>query len=239
MAQISLKRREEVSNVSNEKYQIKVLSDGNGEPLYGASVVLKGHTETGVIPTLILMAISCWQYLLRKWRWVSLYRIWSVNVEAMVGTFVKVVMKESSQTLKWSGRSRLWYAKERISGWFGYRWWSPTNWKFPVPSCLQVLPDVYCVVAVQRSGEPGADGADFGFAVFLLSMAQGVHWLSLMVCKLRAVTECYRSGSYWEFLRVERCNGYSAFMVHVVQTVWWLSKPNRDVKVTKLSLIFV
>ena len=47
---IVLKRREEVSNVSNEKYQIKgTVRDGNGEPVIAASVVLKGHTETGVI----------------------------------------------------------------------------------------------------------------------------------------------------------------------------------------------
>ena len=39
---IVLKRREEVSNVSNEKYQIKgTVRDGNGEPVIGASVVLK------------------------------------------------------------------------------------------------------------------------------------------------------------------------------------------------------
>lgn len=37
---IVLKRREEVSNVSNEKYQIKgTVRDGNGEPVIGASVV--------------------------------------------------------------------------------------------------------------------------------------------------------------------------------------------------------
>ena len=41
---IVLKRREEVSNVSNEKYQIKgTVRDGNGEPVIGASVVLKGY----------------------------------------------------------------------------------------------------------------------------------------------------------------------------------------------------
>ena len=41
---IVLKRREEVSNVSNEKYQIKgTVRDGNGEPVIGASVVLKGQ----------------------------------------------------------------------------------------------------------------------------------------------------------------------------------------------------
>ena len=96
---IVLKRREEVSNVSNEKYQIKgTVRDGNGEPVIGASVVLKGHTETGVITDIdgnFVLTVPAKKVTLS----ISYIGYDPVNVEATVGTFVKVVMKESSQTL--------------------------------------------------------------------------------------------------------------------------------------------
>ena len=168
---IVLKRREEVSNVSNEKYQIKgSVRDGNGEPVIGASVVLKGHT--GVITDIdgnFVLTVPAKKVTLS----ISYIGYDPVNVEATVGTFVKVVMKESSQTLNevvvvGYGTQK----KESVVG--SVQMVKPDELK--VPSCLQVLPDVWLVLlpySVPVSREPM--GPTFGFAVFLLSMAQGVH----------------------------------------------------------------
>ena len=158
---IVLKRREEVSNVSNEKYQIKgTVRDGNGEPVIGASVVLKGHTETGVITDIdgnFVLTVPAKKVTLS----ISYIGYDPVNVEATVGTFVKVVMKESSQTLNevvvvGYGTQK----KESVVG--SVQMVKPDELKVPSSQLSTGFAGRLAgVVAVQRSGEPGADGADF------------------------------------------------------------------------------
>ena len=158
---IVLKRREEVSNVSNEKYQIKgSVRDGNGEPVIGASVVLKGHTETGVITDIdgnFVLTVPAKKVTLS----ISYIGYDPVNVEATVGTFVKVVMKESSQTLNevvvvGYGTQK----KESVVG--SVQMVKPDELKVPSSQLSTGFAGRLAgVVAVQRSGEPGADGADF------------------------------------------------------------------------------
>lgn len=99
-----------------------------------------------------------------------------VNVEATVGTFVKVVMKESSQTLNevvvvGYGTQK----KESVVG--SVQMVKPDELKVPqFPVVYRFCRTFWLVwlpysVPVNR----GLMGPTFGFAVFLLSMAQGVH----------------------------------------------------------------
>lgn len=95
---IVLKRREEVSNVSNEKYQIKGTVRDKWRTRYWCVRSFEGHTETGVITDIdgnFVLTVPAKKVTLS----ISYIGYDPVNVEATVGTFVKVVMKESSQTL--------------------------------------------------------------------------------------------------------------------------------------------
>ncbi len=133
--------------------RLKVLSDGNGEPVIGASVVLKGHTETGVITDIdgTVLTVPAKKVTLS----ISYIGYDPVNVEATVGTFVKVVMKESSQTLNevvvvGYGTQK----KESVVG--SVQMVKPDELKVPSSQLSTGFAGRLAgVVAVQRSGEPG------------------------------------------------------------------------------------
>ena len=135
---------------------------------------MKGHTETGVITDIdgnFVLTVPAKKVTLS----ISYIGYDPVNVEATVGTFVKVVMKESSQTLNevvvvGYGTQK----KESVVG--SVQMVKPDELKVPSSQLSTGFAGRLAgVVAVQRSGEPGLMEQTFGFAVSLLSMAQGVH----------------------------------------------------------------
>lgn len=144
-----------------KKYQFKgTVIDDNGEPVIGASVSIKGETGNGVITDLdgkFVLTSTAGKITLE----ISYIGYKSVVVEATSGKPLQVKLQEDNQVLSevvvvGYGTQK----KESVVG--SVQVVKPKELNVPSSNLSTGFAGRLAgVVAVQRSGEPGADGADF------------------------------------------------------------------------------
>lgn len=144
-----------------KKYQFKgTVIDDNGEPVIGASVSIKGETGNGVITDLdgkFVLTSTAGKITLE----ISYIGYKSVVVEATSGKPLQVKLQEDNQVLSevvvvGYGTQK----KESVVG--SVQVVKPKELSVPSSNLSTGFAGRLAgVVAVQRSGEPGADGADF------------------------------------------------------------------------------
>lgn len=144
-----------------KKYQFKgKVIDDNGEPVIGASVSIKGETGNGVITDLdgkFVLTSTAGKITLE----ISYIGYKSVVVEATSGKPLQVKLQEDNQVLSevvvvGYGTQK----KESVVG--SVQVVKPKELNVPSSNLSTGFAGRLAgVVAVQRSGEPGADGADF------------------------------------------------------------------------------
>lgn len=144
-----------------KKYQFKgMVIDDNGEPVIGASVSIKGETGNGVITDLdgkFVLTSTAGKITLE----ISYIGYKSVVVEATSGKPLQVKLQEDNQVLSevvvvGYGTQK----KESVVG--SVQVVKPKELSVPSSNLSTGFAGRLAgVVAVQRSGEPGADGADF------------------------------------------------------------------------------
>lgn len=144
-----------------KKYQFKgKVIDDNGEPVIGASVTIKGETGNGVITDLdgkFILTSTAGKITLE----ISYIGYKSVVVEATSGKPLQVKLQEDNQVLSevvvvGYGTQK----KESVVG--SVQVVKPKELNVPSSNLSTGFAGRLAgVVAVQRSGEPGADGADF------------------------------------------------------------------------------
>lgn len=144
-----------------KKYQFKgTVIDDNGEPVIGASVSIKGETGNGVITDLdgkFVLTSTAEKITLE----ISYIGYKSVVVEATSGKPLQVKLQEDNQVLSevvvvGYGTQK----KESVVG--SVQVVKPKELNVPSSNLSTGFAGRLAgVVAVQRSGEPGADGADF------------------------------------------------------------------------------
>lgn len=144
-----------------KKYQFKgKVIDDNGEPVIGASVSIKGETGNGVITDLdgkFILTSTAGKITLE----ISYIGYKSVVVEATSGKPLQVKLQEDNQVLSevvvvGYGTQK----KESVVG--SVQVVKPKELNVPSSNLSTGFAGRLAgVVAVQRSGEPGADGADF------------------------------------------------------------------------------
>lgn len=144
-----------------KKYQFKgKVIDDNGEPVIGASVSIKGETGNGVITDLdgkFVLTSTAGKITLE----ISYIGYKSVVVEATSGKPLQVKLQEDNQVLSevvvvGYGTQK----KESVVG--SVQVVKPKELSVPSSNLSTGFAGRLAgVVAVQRSGEPGADGADF------------------------------------------------------------------------------
>lgn len=144
-----------------KKYQIKgLVTDDRGEPIIGASVSVKGEVGNGVITDLdgnFILTTTVGKVTLE----ISYIGYKSVVVEATSSKPVRVKLQEDNQVLNevvvvGYGTQK----KESVVG--SVQMVKPKELHVPSSNLSTGFAGRLAgVVAVQRSGEPGADGADF------------------------------------------------------------------------------
>lgn len=144
-----------------KKYQIKgLVTDDRGEPIIGASVSVKGEAGNGVITDFdgnFTLTTTAGKVTLE----ISYIGYKSVVVEATSGKPVRVKLQEDNQVLNevvvvGYGTQK----KESVVG--SVQMVKPKELHVPSSNLSTGFAGRLAgVVAVQRSGEPGADGADF------------------------------------------------------------------------------
>ena len=145
----------------DKKYQITgTVRDEQGEPVIGASVTLQGNSAQGVITDIdgnFTLQSPAQTIALN----ISFIGYTTVTVEATAGKPVNVTLRENVETLEevvvvGYGTQK----KESVVG--SVQMVKPTELKVPSSNLSTAFAGRLAgVIAVQRSGEPGADGSNF------------------------------------------------------------------------------
>ena len=158
---IVLRTKEVPQSQQQQKYRITgIVVDATGEPIIGASVAVKGQTVNGVITDIdgkFNISTTASKVMLT----ISYIGYTAVEIEATKDKPIRVRLQEDNQMLNevvvvGYGTQK----KESVVG--SVQMIKPDNLKVPSSNLSTGFAGRLAgVVAVQRSGEPGADGADF------------------------------------------------------------------------------
>ena len=178
--QILLEKKKlvETTKKGAEKTISGVITDQQGEPIIGATVTIKG-TVTGVLSDIDgKYSLNAREGETLEFRYIG-YN--SIEQKVKKGNVMNITLAESNINLDdvvivGYGSQK----KESVVS--SVNSIKPSEIAIPARSLNNTLAgQIAGVIAIQRSGEPGNDDADFGFAVKVHMLVEQAHWYWLTV----------------------------------------------------------